>query len=142
MSDPRDAGPVSQPPYDPARLPIYGSPQQQPAYGSPPPIYGATPQQPYGAAPGPYYYGAPVPARNGFAVAALVLGICGFVLTPIPLFIGLVLGGIPDILAVIFGIVGITRAQTTRVGLGMAVAGLVLGGLGFVSIFFGAGTIW
>lgn len=152
MTDPSVPGPASQPQQNPyeaappsyyaaAPQPPYGTPPQAP-YGAPPqPSYGAPPQQYYGTPP-PYYYGALVPARNGFAVAALVLGICGFVLTPIPFFIGLVLGGIPDVLAVIFGIIGIQRAQTARVGQAMAIVGTVLGGLGFLSIFIGAGTIW
>lgn len=120
-------------------VPVPESQQPQSAYGTPPP-YGATPtyQTPL---PQPYY-GAPVPAKNAQAVAALVLGIVGFVLTPIPLFIGLFLGGIPDILAVIFGILGIVRANKTGIGKGMAIAGLVLGGLGVLSTFIGAGTIW
>ena len=72
-------------------------------------------------------------------VAALVLGIIGFVLTPIPLSIGLTLGGTLDVLAVVFGIV---RANKAGVGKGTAVAGLVLGGLALLSTFAGAGTVW
>ncbi|BDZ64143.1 DUF4190 domain-containing protein [Agromyces mangrovi Wang et al. 2018] len=80
---------------------------------------------------------------NGFAIAALVLGIWGFLTTWIPLFIGLILGAVPDLLAIIFGILGIVRAHRIGgAGLGVAIAGLVLGALAFVSIFFGAGTIW
>ena len=80
---------------------------------------------------------------NGFAVAALILGIWGFCTTWIPFFIGFFLGGLPDLLAVIFGIIGITRANRPGgTGLTMAVFGLVLGGLALISIFFGAGTIW
>jgi hypothetical protein len=80
---------------------------------------------------------------NGFAVAALILGIWGFCTTWIPFFIGFFLGGLPDLLAVIFGIIGITRANRSGgSGLTMAVFGLVLGGLALISIFFGAGTIW
>lgn len=101
-------------------------------------------QNPYvPQAPMPPMNYAPAPvARNGAAVAALVLGIAGFVLTPIPLFIGLILGGIPDVLAIVFGIVALVRASRVRVGTAPAVWGLVLGGLGFLSIFIGAGTIW
>lgn len=84
-----------------------------------------------------------VPAKNGAATAALILGIIGFVLTPIPLFIGLFLGGIPALLGVIFGIVGIVRSNTLAgVGKVAAIVGLVLGGLAVLSIFLGAGTIW
>jgi hypothetical protein len=71
-----------------------------------------------------------------------VLGIVGFILTPIPFFIGLFLGGIPDILAIVFGIIGIVRANHVKRGLPLAVVGLVLGGLGFLGIFLGSGTVW
>ena len=82
------------------------------------------------------------PANNP-AVASLILGIFGFCLTAIPVFIGLFLGGIPDVLAIVFGIVGLVRAaKIGGRGQGHAIAGLVLGGLGFLSIFIGAGTIW
>ncbi|MCU1411885.1 MAG: hypothetical protein JWR04_2592 [Rhodoglobus sp.] len=82
-------------------------------------------------------------ATNGAAIAALVLGIVGFVLTPIPLFIGLFLGGIPAILGVIFGIVGLTHsAPLGGIGKVPAIVGIVLGGLAILSIFVGAGTIW
>jgi hypothetical protein len=81
--------------------------------------------------------------QNGFAIAALILGIWGFLTTAIPLFIGLFVGGIPDILAIIFGILGIVRANKMGgKGLPLAVIGLVLGSLAFLSIFIGAGTIW
>ncbi|GLI27688.1 hypothetical protein ARHIZOSPH14_19300 [Agromyces rhizosphaerae] len=82
-------------------------------------------------------------AGNGFAIAALVLGIWGFLTTWIPFFIGLILGAVPDLLAIIFGILGIVRANRVGgTGLGIAIAGLVLGTLAFASIFTGAGTIW
>lgn len=80
---------------------------------------------------------------NGPAVASLVFGIIGFLLTPIPLGIGLVFGGIPDLLAIALGITGLaTREKYAGAGTGPAVAGLILGGLAFLSIFVGAGTIW
>ena len=82
-------------------------------------------------------------ATNGFAVAALVLGIWGFLVTWIPFFIGLVLGGLPDLLAVVFGILGIVRANASGGrGFVMALIGLILGGLAFLSLFVGAGTLW
>lgn len=86
---------------------------------------------------------APAGTGNGFATAALVLGIFGFVVTPIPLFIGLFLGGLPNLLAIVFGIVGIVRANRLGgKGMAMAVVGLVLGSLATIAIFFGAGTVW
>lgn len=75
-------------------------------------------------------------------MAALVLGIFGFLVTWVPLFIGLLLGGVPDVLAIVFGICGVVRANRIRRGIGMAVTGLVLGGLAFFSIFLGAGSVW
>lgn len=108
-----------------------------------PPVAPVTFGTPVGyVAPG---YGVPVvmPQGNGMAVAALVLGIWAFCVTWIPLFIGLILGGIPAVLAVAFGITGIARARARGgQGLPLAIVGLVLGGLAFLSIFIGAGTLW
>lgn len=72
------------------------------------------------------------PPANGMAVTALVLGIVAIVTgiwSPIPI-VGLVfafLGGLPALLAVIFGHVGSVIAARSGVGRGSAVAGLVLG---------------
>ena len=80
---------------------------------------------------------------NPAAIAALILGIAGFVLTPIPFFLGLFLGGIPDILAIVFGIVGLVKApKVARRGFAPALVGLILGGIGFLGIFVGSGTVW
>lgn len=100
--------------------------------------YQQPPGHPYPAGPGPYVQSA----GNGFAVAAFVLGLFGFLVTWIPFFIGLFLGGLPDVLAIVFGICGIVRANRVHRGMGLAVTGLVLGGLAFLSIFIGAGTVW
>lgn len=86
--------------------------------------------------------GAQSSENNGFATAALVLGILGFLLTPIPFFIGLFLGGPLDILGIIFGIIGIMKANRIGKGSAASIWGLVLSALAFVSIFLGAGTIW
>lgn len=87
--------------------------------------------------------GTPAGPSNSAATASFVLGLIGFFLTPIPFFIGLFLGGIPALLAVIFGIVGISRARPLGGrGLAFAIVGLVLGSLAVLSIFVGAGTIW
>jgi hypothetical protein len=102
------------------------------------------------ATPGPYErpaYPQPAPfavvQNNGYATAALVLGICGFVLMGIPFFIGIVLGGLPDLLAVAFGIAGISRAgRLGGRGMGAAVTGLVLGSVSLLSVFLGAGWLW
>jgi hypothetical protein len=58
---------------------------------------------------------------SGLAVASLVLGIVG-------VFLSWFLFGIPSILAVIFGHVGLSKANNgTGGGKGMAIAGLVTG---------------
>jgi hypothetical protein len=73
---------------------------------------------------------------NGPAVASLVLGIVGMALLFVP-FIGVLLG----ILAVVFGYMGMKRAEANGGGRGLAIAGLVLGivaaafGLLFVIVF-------
>jgi hypothetical protein len=68
----------------------------------------------------------PVPPsrpQNAFAIAALVLGIVGLVLS-ITVFFGIVLG----VLAVIFGGVAVSKANAGRAdNKGMAITGLVLG---------------
>jgi hypothetical protein len=83
------------PPYDP--------------YAVPPPPY-----DPY-AAPPPYYWQPPKPGTNGFAVAALVVGIVGLCFCF-------------GFLGIIFG--NVARRQideTGQAGAGMATAGIVLG---------------
>jgi Domain of unknown function (DUF4190) len=81
------------------------------------PAPGSTPIPPqYG------HYGAP-PAKtgtNGFAIAALTLGI-------------LWICGLGSLLAVIFGIVGLKQAKSRgQAGKGLAIAGIVLGSLGLI----------
>jgi hypothetical protein len=84
-----------------------------------------------------------VVAKNGAATAALILGICGFVLMGIPFFVGWFLGGIPDLLAIILGIVGLNNPGA-RLGVGKsaAVVGIVLGGVSILTVFIGAGSVW
>ncbi len=91
---------------------------QQPTWQHPPPPPPGFPQQQ------PYPYAPPRPG-NGFAVAAMVLGIVGaaFGLIPLLALIALACG----VLGLIFGFIGIGRAKTVGSGKGMAVAGLVLG---------------
>ena len=66
---------------------------------------------------------------NGFAVASLVLGIVGLVLT-VTIFLGLIC----DVLAVVFGALGRTRARDGAENGSLATAGLILGlvGLGLL----------
>lgn len=103
MTDPFSPPPGGQTP------PPYGAPQ----YGSP--QYGA-PQ--YGGAVGP-------PARNGFGVASLVLGILA--IFPLDLLF------VPGILAVIFGILGRRRAKRGEAtNGGVALAGAICGLVGLL----------
>ncbi len=128
-------------PYDPANRPppkLDKRPQTGPASGyEPPPGYGPPSgydQQPpsYGAPAG--YQGQPPPGgygaqkKNGFGVAALVLGVLSLVFfwTGIG---GLVFGG----LALAFGILGrrrVSRQQADNGG--VALAGLITGALGLL----------
>ncbi|MEU6930082.1 DUF4190 domain-containing protein [Streptomyces sp. NPDC046385] len=81
-------------------------------------------QQPWGA-PGTQ---PPVQPRNGLGVTALVLGIVGLLFAIIPFLFWL--GGILGLLALIFGIIGASRAgKGLATNKGSAVTGLVLGAL-------------
>jgi lysylphosphatidylglycerol synthetase-like protein (DUF2156 family) len=64
----------------------------------------------------------PAPATGGLAVAALVVGIVGVVLSFTVVF-GFVLG----VAAIVLGAIAMGRARTGAGGKGMGVAGLVLG---------------
>ena len=79
-------------------------PPQLPAYGS----YGpAAPPPPYEPPSRPF-----VPGTNGFAIAALVLGICGGI-----------------VLAIIFGIIALVQLRSrTQKGKGLAIGGLCAAG--------------
>ena len=77
---------------------------------------------------------------NGASVAGFVLGIWGFLFTPIPFFIGLFVGAIPALIGVVLSIVGL--AGRNERGNGLAVAGLILGALALIGILFGSGTVW
>ena len=65
---------------------------------------------------------APPQAGNGLAIAGLVLGILSLILFWVP-FLGALLG----LLGIIFGGIGIGKANRVGKGKGMAVAGLVMG---------------
>ncbi|ADU26040.1 DUF4190 domain-containing protein [Ethanoligenens harbinense] len=68
-------------------------------------------------------WGRPAPTGDGFAVASMVLGIIGIC----TFWFGL--GVITSILAVIFSLIVLCTARRRAVGHGMAIAGLVTGGL-------------
>ena len=109
--------------YVPEPLP----PQRDAGYQQPRVVYTVVPQ----AMPG-----------NGWASVALLLGILAVVLTPIPLFIGLILGGGAAVLAAIFAIVGLTRWFSTKRGLARVIfAGLLVWG-SFAMISAGGGIWW
>ncbi|WP_049871733.1 DUF4190 domain-containing protein [Catenulispora acidiphila] len=109
----RDAEPEPGP--DPGRP----APDQQfPQYPAPPPLPPEA-YPTYGGGQG-YDYGGfgapPVRRRNGMGVAALVLGIAGFLVGP------------TSILAIIFGRIGLNRvARGEATNRGVAQAGFVLG---------------
>jgi hypothetical protein len=67
------------------------------------------------------------PQGNGLAVAGLVLGICGLVLCFLP-FLGWVLA----ILGIVFGAVGMNKANKVGRGKGLAIAGLICGAIGLI----------
>ena len=104
-------------------------PPQYPTQPGPPPD-----QYPAGQYPPGGYQAAPR-RRNGMGTAALVLGVLALVLVLLLIFSPL--GAFLGLLAVIFGIVGIVRANRREAdNRGQAVAGLVTGGL---ALLFG---IW
>ena len=122
--------PGAGPQYPPAQNPN----AQVPAAPYPPSGYGQQPAYAGG-------YPAAMPTTNGFAVAALVLGIVGVFTFWLYLII--------PILAVVFGHIGyskVGKSQGTQKGSGMALAGLILGyamiaiGLFFLFIAIVAGT--
>ena len=123
--------PPSSTPGAPPPTPQRGAPQ----YPAPAPTY--SPTSPYGAGPyGSAPFGAPVystppPApRNGFATAALILGIPSMAISLIPVFGYL---AVPFALVGIgIGIAGIVRAKTVNTGKGMAIAGLATSSVAIV----------
>jgi hypothetical protein len=103
--------------------PAAGSGSAGPTY--PPPSYPA-PHYGYGPGYGPAAYGAQ--PRNGMGTAGLVLGIIGIVFCW-----ALWLGWILNVLAIIFGGVGVARANHgIATNKSSAMAGLVLGIIGLV----------
>ncbi len=86
----------------------------------------------------PYGYGPPSALiygheTNGIAIAAGVCGIIAVVLCWIPFvdYVSIILG----VLAIIFGIIGIRRADAYGSGRGMAVTGIVCGSVGLAIAF-------
>jgi hypothetical protein len=109
-------------------------PPQYPTQPGPPPGQYPAGQYPAGQYPAGGYQAAPR-RRNGMGTTALVLGVVALVLVLLLIFSPL--GAFLGLLAVIFGIVGIVRANRREAdNRGQAVAGLVTGGL---ALLFG---IW
>ena len=79
----------------------------------PPPGYGSPPgYQPYG-----FQAAGQQPKKSGMAIASLVCSLAGILLC-----------GIPAVLGVIFGFIGLSQTKNgAREGRGMAVAGLIIG---------------
>jgi hypothetical protein len=106
--------PSDRPPYPP-------QPGQEPPGGYPPP----------GQAPAGGYQTAGYPAnrrRNGMGTTALVLGVVALTLVLLLLFSPL--GAFLGLLAVLFGVLGLMRANRGEAdNRGQAVAGLVTGGI-------------
>jgi prepilin-type processing-associated H-X9-DG protein len=93
-----------------------GYAERQAAYAQHPPQY---PQQSY--PPQPQQHVGPQQS-NGLAVGSLVMGIVGFI---IPVIGGLV--------AIVLGILGLTKTKDPRVGgKGMAIAGIIIGAVSMV----------
>jgi hypothetical protein len=107
--------PSDRPPYPP-------QPGQGPPGGYPPPD-----QAPAGGYPTAGYPAAR-PRRNGMGTTALVLGVVALTLVVLLLFSPL--GAFLGLLAVLFGILGLMRANRGEAdNRGQAVAGLVTGGI-------------
>ena len=110
-----DNTPSDRPPYPP-------QPGQGPPGGYPPP--GQAPAGGYPTAG----YPAARPRRNGMGTTALVLGVVALTLVLLLLFSPL--GAFLGLLAVLFGILGLMRANRGEAdNRGQAVAGLVTGGI-------------
>jgi hypothetical protein len=136
-----DSTPFDNKPFAPIEPPTPAFDAAPPAQAAPtvaatPPPYPPNPAQPYPGAEGqvppnvygypPYGYGYPSPqaprGTNGMAIAALVLGICGFLfVTPV---VGLVLG--------IISLAAVNRSGQR--GKGMAISGIVLSSL-WIALF-------
>lgn len=77
---------------------------------------------------------APQPAKvgNGFAIAALVLGIIAVLGCPIPVVN--VFSVLLALAALIFGILGLVQSKTRNAGRGASIAGLILAGVAIIGV--------
>lgn len=74
-------------------------------------------------------------ARNGMAIAALVLGVIGVGIGWMPFLV--VIGLVAAILAIIFGVIGLRRSRELGVGRSQAIVGLTTGGCGLAASVLG-----
>jgi hypothetical protein len=142
---PTDSGSGEQPPMQQAAAQGRAEERPQPpppdpsTYWAPPPGYAAPPPG-YAAPPPGYSQAYPVArssAGNGLAIASLVLGITSIVFC----WWGLV-SLAQVVLAVVFGCIGISRANRGAWGKGQATTGLVCGCVGGILYFiFGILTL-
>jgi len=80
---------------------------------------------------------------NPAAWWAFWVGLIGLVLMPIPLFIGLILGGGLAAVAAILAVIGLLKSRHTGGrGIGPAVFAIVFVVLTYGGISVGGGTIW
>ena len=81
--------------------------------------------------------------RNPAAWAAFWLGLLGLILMPIPLFVGLILGGGLGLIAGVTAIIALLRSRhRDDRGIAPAVWALVFVALTFAGISAGGGIIW
>jgi hypothetical protein len=110
------ADPYPTTPYPPAPAPA-GYPYGQTSA----PPYGQPSGPPYGQVMQPAVAFVVAPPASGAATASMILGIVGLVF-------GCFLCGIPSVLAIIFGHIGLNQTKNdVKSGRGQAIAGLVMG---------------
>jgi hypothetical protein len=79
---------------------------------------------------------------NHAATVALVLAIVGLVVTQIPFFAGIIVGGPEDIAALVLGIIGIVTAFKRGSGKTKAIVATVIAAATVLAIPLGEGWLW
>lgn len=121
-----DAAPVEAAEQTDSQAPNESQPEPANAFGQQP--YNGQPYngQPYNGQPyNPYGMPNEAPKKNTCGIVSLVLGILSTVLACCCYYISIPLG----VAAVILGVVSMKKQETTK---GFAIAGIVLGSIGFV----------
>jgi hypothetical protein len=81
--------------------------------------------------------------RNPTAWAAFWVGLLGLVLMPIPLFIGLIVGGGLSVVAAVLAVIGLLKGLARGgKGIGPVVFAAVFIALTWGGISIGGGTLW